>query len=73
MQCWFAQHTKAIASQATKGLVDHINVTHGIINITPKAQSGITAKDTLILTPTLGDGHLSWAISGGAKDSGLVG
>lgn len=51
------------------GLVSSIEVNnHSEITITPFEKYGITSKDTLILTPSIHQGRLTWTKSGQGVD-----
>jgi type IV pilus assembly protein PilA len=50
---------------AARGQVATITVADGVITATPVASNGITAADTFILTPTLANGVITWAKTGG--------
>lgn len=54
------------------GAVASIAVADGVITATPVAQNGIVTRDTYILIPTVTNGQLTWAASGGAVTDGLV-
>jgi type IV pilus assembly protein PilA len=55
------------------GLVDSVIVSTGaVITVTPKAEFGITASDTYILTPTEKNSQLTWASSGGGVTNGYA-
>lgn len=62
----------AINDQQGKGLIKAIQVTQGIITVTPQDKYGITANDTYILTPDIEDGSLHWQTSGGSVTAGLT-
>jgi len=63
----------AIDSGDAAGLVDNIQVSdNGVITIMPKEKYGIRTKDTFILTPTINNGSLSWATSGGGVTEGYA-
>lgn len=53
------------ALAAARGQVATIAVADGVITVTPVASNGIAAADTLILTPTLTNGIVTWAKTGG--------
>ena len=61
-----------IPPSVTRGLINSVDVTAGIITITPIDKHGITAKDTYILSPTINNGHLTWQKSGGAVTKGYI-
>lgn len=58
---------------ATEGQVASVNVTDGVVVVTPRAVNGIAATDTYQLDPdyTAGRG-IVWTASGGACTSGLA-
>lgn len=61
------------AITVAEGLVSALGVTNGQITVTPVATFGITASDTLTLTPTATAGRrITWAVSGGALTAGYV-
>ena len=63
----------AIPSNQGAGLIDNIAVTAaGVITVTPRDQNGIAAADTYILTPTIENGVLIWASSGGGVEAGYA-
>ena len=51
--------------------ITSIAVANGIITATPVAAGGILATDTFTLTPTVTNGGLTWAASGGCKTTGV--
>lgn len=56
---------------AGAGTVNTVTVTlAGIITITPNATDGIVAADTLIMTPTLTNGQITWVNTGGCINKG---
>ncbi len=56
-----------------EGGISTLTVTNGIITVTPVAQNGIVAGDTLILTPTVSTGNrVTWAMTGGAVTNGYA-
>lgn len=57
----------ALALGATgAGTVNTVTVAaNGIITVTPNAVSGIVVGDTLIMTPSLNNGQVTWVNSGG--------
>jgi prepilin-type N-terminal cleavage/methylation domain-containing protein len=54
------------------GAVESISTANGVITITPKAQNGIVATDTYVLTPTVAGDSLTWAASGGGVTQGYT-
>jgi prepilin-type N-terminal cleavage/methylation domain-containing protein len=54
------------------GAVESVTAANGIITITPKAQNGIVATDTYVLTPTVAGGSLTWVASGGGVTQGYT-
>lgn len=60
------------AISATTGAVTSLGVADGVITVTPVAQNGIVAGDTYILTPTVTNGVLIWASSGGGVTNGYA-
>jgi prepilin peptidase dependent protein D len=54
------------------GTVASIVTSGGIITITPTDAHGITAADTLILTPTNVNNVLQWVATGGGVDNGYA-
>ena len=63
----------AIMSGQGAGLINNIAVgEQGVITITPNPQNGITASDTYILTPSIQNGVLTWASSGGGVEAGYA-
>ena len=63
----------SLATGATGGAtVNTVTVTTvGIITVTPLAVNGIATTDTLVLTPTLSNGQITWAKTGGCVTNGL--
>jgi Tfp pilus assembly major pilin PilA len=51
---------------------DTVATTDGVITATPKAFGGVLATDTYVLTPTLTNGAVTWASSGGGVTKGLA-
>jgi type IV pilus assembly protein PilA len=62
----------ALALGATGGkTVNTVTVTlAGIITVTPLAVSGIVVGDTLVMTPTLTNGQITWVNTGGCINKG---
>lgn len=62
----------ALAAGATGGgAVDTVAVAgNGVITVTPLAVNGIVAGDTLIMTPTLLNGQITWVNTGGCIAKG---
>ncbi|MDF1797083.1 MAG: prepilin-type N-terminal cleavage/methylation domain-containing protein [Coxiellaceae bacterium] len=61
----------AITSGA--GNINTVAVADGVITATPRAQNGLAASDTYILTPTWSSTNgTSWAATGGACTNDLV-
>lgn len=59
---------------AAVGAVSTLDVTNGVITVTPVAAHGIVATDTYILTPTVdaNSGTITWASSGGGVTNGYA-
>jgi type IV pilus assembly protein PilA len=53
-----------------EGGVGSLSVSHGIITVAPVAQHGILATDTYVLTPTITNSTVQWAVSGGCVTEG---
>ncbi|MFT6246982.1 MAG: type IV pilus assembly protein PilA [Cognaticolwellia sp.] len=52
--------------------VDTLTVTGaGIITVTPNAVNGIQTSDTYLMTPTMANGQVTWAQTGGCATSGF--
>jgi type IV pilus assembly protein PilA len=63
----------AIASGKGPDLIDTIDVAaNGVITVTPKAEYGIAATDTYVLTPTEANGALTWQSSGQGVTDGYA-
>ena len=60
------------AIAAPIGAVTSLGVTAGVITVVPVAQNGILATDTLIATPTLAGGVITWAQTGGGVTNGYA-
>lgn len=63
-----------IAADVTAGfsaVVDKVAVVDGKITATPKVANGITADDTLVLTPKADANRIFWEVSGGCVTSKL--
>lgn len=45
---------------------------NGVLTMTPNAYKGIEATDTCTMTPTAGNGRITWAFSGKCTDKGYV-
>lgn len=54
------------------GNIASIITSNGVVTITPRDLHGITAADTLILTPTNVNNVLQWSASGGSVNNGYV-
>lgn len=54
------------------GAVTSVTTVNGVITVVPVAQNGITAADTYILTPTVTNGTITWASSGGGVTAGYA-
>ena len=52
------------------GTVNTVTVVDGVITVTPNVTDGILAADTSILTPTLSNGQVTWAQTGGCEAKG---
>ncbi|WP_189378652.1 pilin [Thalassotalea profundi] len=63
---------KALADGATGAAsVNTLTVAgSGVITVTPNAVNGIKTTDTYIITPTVTNGQVTWAQSGGCATSG---
>lgn len=66
-----SNHIPAAITSAA-GAVASISVAAGVITATPVAQNGILSTDTYILTPTVTNGQVTWAATGGAVTNGLI-
>lgn len=63
----------AIASGSGSGMIDSINVDKaGTITVVPKAEYGITAEDTYVLSPISSNNSLVWTTSGGGVERGYA-
>lgn len=60
------------AITSATGAVGTLAVADGVITVTPVAAHGITAADTYILTPTVTNGVVTWASSGGGVTAGYA-
>lgn len=61
------------AIKAPVGAVASVDVTNGVITVTPVAAHGILATDTYILTPALDTtGTIIWSSSGGGVTNGYA-
>ena len=56
----------------TQGTVNTLEVSAGVITVTPVNEHGLESTETYILTPTLTGSLLQWTVSGGAVIKGLV-
>jgi len=56
----------------TTGALATLSVANGVITATPVAQNGITATDTYILTPSVVNNVITWAVSGGSVTDGYA-
>lgn len=54
------------------GLVNSLTVAQGVITIVPKNQSGISAAETYIATPTYTSNGVTWSIGGGVCGTGYI-
>jgi type IV pilus assembly protein PilA len=54
----------------TTGAVASVTAADGVITVVPVAAHGIIATDTYILTPTVVNGTITWAASGGGVTNG---
>ncbi len=61
-----------ISSGSGIGQVDAVSVVDSVITVTPKAENGISASDTYILTPTYSSNGVTWTVSGGGCADGLI-
>ncbi len=58
---------------SASGLINTLTVVNGTITITPVAQNGFVATDTLILNPTIGTSNrIRWSATGGAVTKGYM-
>lgn len=64
-----SNHIPADIAAAT-GAVATLTTANGVITVTPVAQNGITAANTYILTPTVTNNIITWAVSGGCVAAG---
>lgn len=55
------------------GRVESIVVEDGIITVTPTEGNGIETTDTYILKPIYGNSGITWEVTGGGCNKGLVG
>ena len=64
----------AAVAGLTTGALAAVNVTNGIITMTPRDYKGIVAADTCLMTPTedVDKTRLSWAYSGKCLDNSYV-
>ena len=53
-------------------LIDHIEVSEGVINITPKPTFGFNESDNYKLSPIIHDDQIEWQSSGGGVDKGYA-
>jgi prepilin-type N-terminal cleavage/methylation domain-containing protein len=60
------------AAMTTVGSVNSITVTAGVITAVPVAAHGILDTDTYVLTPTVVNGIITWASSGGGVTNGYA-
>lgn len=54
------------------GNLASLTVADGVITSVPVAAKGIQTTDTYILTPTVVNKEISWAVSGGAVSNGYI-
>jgi prepilin-type N-terminal cleavage/methylation domain-containing protein len=54
----------AAVTGVTTGALNSVDVTDGVITMTPNAFKGIAAADTCTLTPALANGRLTWKYGG---------
>ena len=54
----------APVSGVTKGALNAVAVTNGVITLTPNAFKGIVAADRCVMTPRSANGRLTWTYSG---------
>jgi type IV pilus assembly protein PilA len=52
------------------GGVNSLTVASGVVTVTPFAQNGLVAADTYVLTPSISNTHVIWAVSGGCVAKG---
>lgn len=71
-QCDAGSNYVPAAITTTTGAVGALAVADGVITVTPVAAHGIAASDTYILTPTVVNGVVTWAASGGGVTNGLA-
>ena len=57
------------ATQASKYVASVAVTAAGVITVTPNAGDGLLAAMTYVLTPTVGAGAVTWAVSGGCLTS----
>ena len=60
------------ASEQGHGLIQSIEVSQGVIHITPNTQDGIKPEDDYFLSPEASNQGLSWHSSGGGVDLGYA-
>ncbi len=70
--CTNGSHNVPADITAPIGAVASLTTRDGVITVTPVAQNGLLATDTLILTPTAAaNGTLTWVKGGGCVTAGL--
>ena len=64
----------AIAAAEANAAVNTVDVTDGVIEITPVAANGIAATDTYVLTPSVdaATGQISWSNNAAGAASGCI-
>lgn len=60
------------AINAATDKISSLNVSDGVITVTPVAANGILATDTYILTPTVVNNIIVWTASGGGVVNGYA-
>lgn len=54
------------------GIINTLTVSQGVITIVPKNQSGVSAAETYVATPTYSSNGVTWTISGGVCGTGYI-
>ena len=62
----------AIEDSSNAGLVRSIDVSAGIITVTPQEKYGIKSTDTYVLTPAVDQDQLQWSAGGGGVSDGYA-
>ena len=70
--CNAGSHDIPQAMTSTEGPVASIDVSEGVITVTPAAKKGILTTDTYVLTPTVENNILRWRASGGSIEKGYA-